>query len=497
MTMGNAVAAFIRHFVEAWLLPTWRKIKKLYQEATAAGIVRRCRTPRIGDHELVEYELIRPAAALAMLTEEQADKVLGLIGASHVSGGKRNVAWVSDDCCLGIPGLLGNVPARMISCYNRYCRSNGEEKKEWIALWGGDPVSGGDALLRILGKARNIRQYDLQLPVGSASFPISIDGLQAFLDDIRNGQRSKNPTVSRTVAWDAGCVRAKVAFTPFGGLSDDQQHVVALGCRPEIHLEVQRERRATNRSIKVLLEAMKRNECPEHITFRGFYSPHQIKDIVKALDGNTCVESLSLVFAHCKALQQLSNNQGLRRLHFLHIGPELEDDAGCWTAFWTTIAAHPTLQVLDLGQYSLAERSHAQLEEMAHILRSSTSLQYLYASGPYHNLRRPVLRNQTGFHSNGSFYIDPAEHVPILHDRLLPVLQLNRFRPKVAAIVRDSDPETRALLFRLLLLGDDANRYNPTLMRHLLLAATDLFTECLLPHPRRTVKGSRRSLDRL
>jgi hypothetical protein len=30
MTMGNAVAAFIRHFVEAWLLPTWRKIKKLY-----------------------------------------------------------------------------------------------------------------------------------------------------------------------------------------------------------------------------------------------------------------------------------------------------------------------------------------------------------------------------------------------------------------------------------------------------------------------------------
>lgn len=281
---------------------------------------------------------------------------------------------------------------------------------------------------------------------------------------------------------------------PFGRLSVAHQRVLAFGCGREIHLDVRRERRGdSDGGLKPLLKAIRRNACPSQLTFQGFYPPRQIDAIVEALAWNTSVETVSFEFAPCERLLRLSRNTGLRHLHVSHVGAKLEE-AGCWTSFWTMVASNPTMRVLDLGHVNLADRSNTQLEEMSQILQSSTSLQYLCTNELFHS--RPALRDQALLRSNSliqSSWCDRFERIPILQDRVLPVLVLNRFRPKVSAILNESDPETRARLFRLLLLGDVAVRNDPVLLHYLLKSATDLFIECL-PRRKGAIKDAGRTL---
>lgn len=217
--MGNIIGAWVRRVVEAWLLWASRGIKRKCSEAADARIVRLCRASRLAGEPhgrgVVEYELIHPDD-LACITEAQAEKLLALIRASR-DGKKRNVLWLSDSTYVSWTGRLGDAPVQMLCCYSRF---SNEETKDWITLWGSDPTTGGDALLRILGKARSIRQYDFSLPVDAEPFPFSAQGLQAFLDDIRSGRRPKHATTRRgdaTIPCDACFSRTKVAFTHLEG----------------------------------------------------------------------------------------------------------------------------------------------------------------------------------------------------------------------------------------------------------------------------------------
>lgn len=485
-----------------WQLPpirhatTMMMIVTSEHEAPLARILRRCdvASSRLGgatDPNLDEDEVVS-CDALASITEDEAERLLAVIGTAWYRRGNYSgwIVWLWDRggdrasyLCRAFLHLPGEAdPVRL------YCEFRCANKRETVLICvaGEDPVAGGDALLRILGKARQVRQYEFTAMSSNGQFPFSVEALRGFLRDIQDGRR---PMHADRDGLSHGCYSyTKVSFM-WGWLSEAQKRVLAFECQRDIHLEVYESCWCGGSGIGPLVEAIERDMCPAHLTIFGRfeYQMGEMGTLRNAFASNTCVESVTCMGGSFHDLSQLLLlNTGLRCFHLIEGLPQLGDGFGPaeWNMFWDAVASHPTLQLLDLGNVELSGYPAAQLEQMAQSLQSSsTSLQYICTGTDF----LPILRDQVGAQPmQPPPHGDRSEQIPIFRDRVLPLLLLNRFRPKVEAILSEADPGTRSALFRRLLIGDDTVRNSTDRTFYLLQEATGLFIECL---PRRNGVG--------
>jgi hypothetical protein len=352
-------------------------------EAQLASILRRCdaASSRLGaaaEPNLVEYELVS-SDALASITEDEAERLLEFIGTADdgIGDGPGRVVWVRDQDREGASYLCHSylrLP-REVGPVGMRCHCRRANKREIVSIYvrGEDPVATGDALLRILGRARGVRQYLFTAMPSTDPFPVSVEALQAFLRDTQDRRRPMH--ADRDAICEACYSYTKVAFAMTGLLSEAQKHVLAFECQRFIHLEVWESCWRGGSGIGPLAEAMERDMCPAQLTFCTRFDG-QMGTLRTAFASNTCVESLTCYGGRVRDLRQLLLlNTGLRQFHLLHGLPELGEvlDPEDWDMFWDAVATHPTLQVLDLGDVELSGYTIAQLEQMAQSLRSSST----------------------------------------------------------------------------------------------------------------------------
>lgn len=444
-------------------------------DSTLARILRRRQEPRVPQmnarfpREVVEYEFV-DADTLLNINSEQSDRLISFL---EDESGEDRALWLSNRCFLRRGDIFDRNPRHLchVACTLRlsYDRPNAREYIH-IDLVGmeaslsSQPIAEGDALLRILSKHCGIHRFHVVARDGSSSIPASVAGLQLFVSDIPSGRRPRH------CQWDppSDYCRSPTAFSFAGGrLSEEHKRALAFRCHRKATLAVHFGNWASGNGADLLLEAIRLDRCPTRLSFHGLYdlTAHQIRALFESIERNTCLESLEMshVFQQSDEFQtavatawigSLSRNRGLRYLS-IWASDRLLRCSSCWKLFWTCIAGHPTLRVLQL--WEKLEYPEARLEEMAECLQSNTALQTLWVR-----------------HNKGVL-----QRAPILRDRVLPILQLNQLRPKVSALMKEADPASRSRAFWSTLIDDETVRSTSSLILYLLTEAADLFVEGL------------------
>jgi hypothetical protein len=316
--------------------------------------------------------------------------------------------------------------------------------------------------MHILSKHRGITDFCFEPREGTSSIPVSAAGLQVFVSEIPSG-RSPDPFRTQFDAPTEYC-RSPTTFCFINGrLSEEHKRVLAFSCHRSVWLRVSLDTWSSGNGTDLLLDAIRLDACPTKLSVLGLrdLTAHQTIALFEAIEFNTSIESLEMSLPDVElqpdvapaVIRSLSRNKGLRYLYLKWILDREFKPSMSWTLFWTCIAEHPTLQVLQL--YDWNDCPEAQLKEMAECLQYNKVLQTIW------------VRRDT----------DVLQRVPILRDRVLPVLELNRFRSKVVALMNQPDPKSRSRAFWNAMIDDDDVRNNLTLIFYLLTEAADTFVE--------------------
>lgn len=420
----------------------------------------------------VEYEFAADDSLLN-IDHEQSERLISFLVERERENDEDSAVWLSERCFLGLGCPSSRHPAQQpwhVAC-------NVNFSSDWttprglirIYLFGTQaslstqPIAEGDALLRILSKHRGISHLGFEPRAGTSSIPVSVAGLQLLVSDIPSGRHLLQPHYSQ---WDAPTKysRSSTVFSfSYGRLSEEHKRVLAFHCHRDVWLNVRVGPWSFGNGLDLLLEAIRLNVCPTRLSLYKLVdlTANQLQSLFEAIESNTCLESLQMFLPDVElhpagaatVIRSLSRNKGLRYISLYEGAVRILISSTCWKLFWACIAEHPTLQVLQL--WGTLDCPEAQLEEMAECMQSSKVLQTLW------------VRQDT----------DVFQRVPILRDRVLPVLELNRFRPKVETLMNQPDPKSRSRAFWNALIDDNDVRHNLTLVFYLLTEATDAFVE--------------------